>query len=286
MQIINGLLKNNSSNIDKSLILDYLVKNEDFFINILDRFNNNYCKIPNSISYYPFINNNEIDSLIAHTDNGYFYPLIKDQYIEEASSYITNNITKVFSIYGYLKTMKQVIKKIDKPYRYKNEYFIMKLMKNDFKKNDKQIEGYYCTMGNTSHFEKSKDLQFLYHKEEVYTNNSYYPYNVEMIAYKKLLKTKLNYIVFTKDENNIAVSKSNINGESPGYYQLGGIYTKKEYRNKGLSRLCVSCLIADAFLNSNKNNMILYVKKENLPAIKLYQRLGFTILDESMLCYY
>lgn len=286
MQIINGNLKNNPSNIDKSLIINYLLKNEDFFINILDRFNNNYSKIPHSISYYPFINNGGIDSLIAHTDNGYFYTLIKDEYINEASSYIMNNISKVFSIYGYLKTLEQILKKTDKPYRYKNEYFIMKLTKNDFKKIDEQIEGYYCTSGNISHFEKSKDLQFLYHKEEVYTNNSYYPYNVEMIAYKKLLKSRLNYIVFTKDENNIAVSKSNINGESPNYFQLGGIYTKEEFRNKGLSKLCVSCLIADVFSNSNKKNLILYVKKENLPAIKLYQRLGFTILDESMLCYY
>src|SRR4030065_1274975 len=102
----------------------------------------------------------------------------------------------------------------------------MKLIKTDFRKINNQIEGYYCTAGNTNHFEKSKDLQFLYHKEEVYTNNSYYPYNVEMIAYKKLLKTRLNYIVFTKDESNTAVSKANINGESPNYYQLGGIYTK------------------------------------------------------------
>ena len=283
---MNGHIKDNIKNTHKSMIIKYLIKNEEFFINILDKFNNDYSKIPNSINFYPFINNDCIDSLIVFSNDGYFYPLIKDKYIKESSQFFIKNISKIFSIYGHLDIVNILLKEINKPYRYKNEYYVMKLVKKNFTNYKFSLDNYYCIHGEEKHFPKIKDMQFLYHKEEVYCDNSFYPYQAEMLSLKKNLKTNINYIVFTNDEKNIAVSKANVNGESPNYFQLGGIYTRKEFRNKGLSKLCLSYFIDHIFSKTKKKGIILYVKKDNTPAIKLYEKLGFTYQYESILCYY
>ncbi len=283
--MMNGHLKNSYKNINKSLIIKYLIRNEDFFINILDKFNNNYSKIPDSINFYPFIINDQIDSLLAFTSDGFYYPLIKDKYIKESSIFLNSNIPKIFSIYGHINTINELVKGIEKPFRNKNDYYVMKLNKKEFVKYNNNIEDYYCIAGNKKHFEQLKEIQYLYHKEEVYTDTSFYPYQAEMLSLLNVLKTKINYIVFSKKEN-IAVSKANINGESLNYYQLGGIYTRKEYRNKGLSKYCLNCLINYIFSNTTKKAIMLYVKKENLPAINLYKKLGFKIQYESILCYF
>ena len=179
--MINSHIKDNIKYTHKTLIIKYLIKNEDFFISILDKFNNNYSKIPNSINFYPFILNDKIDSLIAFSNDGYYYPLIKDKYIKETSIFFTNNISKIFSIYGYIDILNTLIKEIKKPYRYKNEYYVMKLTKNNFIEYNINLDNYYCIHGNEKHFSKLKDIQYLYHKEEVYSHNSFYPYQAEMI---------------------------------------------------------------------------------------------------------
>jgi ribosomal protein S18 acetylase RimI-like enzyme len=283
---MNGHTEDKIKNNNETLILNYLLKNEEFFINILEKFNNNYSKIPNSVSFYPFFINNKIDSLIAFTNEGYYYPHIKIEYIDEATRFLANNINKIFAIYGHLNIVNELIKKIKKPYRYKNEYYVMNLIKDNFIRNNINYKNFYCIPGNEKYFAKLKDMQYLYHKEEVYTDNSFYPYQAEMHSLKRLLKTKINFIVLTNDSNNLAVSKVNVNGESPNYFQIGGTYTRKEFRNRGLSKFCLNYFIDHIFTKTKKNGIILYVKIKNLPAIKLYKALGFTIQFESILCYY
>jgi ribosomal protein S18 acetylase RimI-like enzyme len=269
------------------IIIDYLIENEIFFINILDKFNGNYSKIPGCVGYYPFFDNERINSLIAFLDNGYFYLDIKDKNIKESADFLINNFYKIFSIYGNKETIEKLIILIDKPYRYTNEYLFMKLEKKDFNSYENINDIFICKKCDISDFNDIKDIQYQYHKEEVYSNNSYYPYNAEMNALKDLLKERLVYAVYIKENNKYrAVAKSNVNGESFNYFQLGGIFTQKEYRNTGLSKFCLTNLINDIFSNYDKKGIILYVKRNNIPAINLYKSLGFKTEFETTLCYY
>ena len=113
-------------------IIDYLIENEIFFINVLDKFNRNFLNIPKSVGYYPFYDNNSLDSLIAFLDNGYFYAFIKDRNLDESAEYLINNFHKIFSLYGYKDTTSKLVKLINKPSRYSNDYLFMKLEKKDF----------------------------------------------------------------------------------------------------------------------------------------------------------
>ena len=42
-------------------IIEYLKNNEIFFINILDKFERNYFKMPDSTGFYPFYDNGKIE---------------------------------------------------------------------------------------------------------------------------------------------------------------------------------------------------------------------------------
>ncbi|MCK5198965.1 MAG: GNAT family N-acetyltransferase, partial [Spirochaetales bacterium] len=60
--------------------------------------------------------------------------------------------------------------------------------------------------------------------------------------------------------------------------QIGGVYTKPEYRNRGISTLLMQMLLNGIHKSGKK--AVLYVKKGNKPALALYRKLGFRIIDE------
>ena len=74
------------------------------------------------------------------------------------------------------------------------------------------------------------------------------------------------------------VSKANIHGVSKNYVQIGGVMTHPMYQGKGFAKQTVSALCTH-WLTQDKG-VILFVRNDNNPAIKLYQTLGFTPFDE------
>lgn len=61
---------------------------------------------------------------------------------------------------------------------------------------------------------------------------------------------------------------------------LDEIYLEDEYRNKGIGTNIIKNVI------SNTNIVYLWVYKNNIKAVELYKRLGFTIIDETETRYY
>ena len=265
-------------------IIDYLIENETYFLPVLDKFNNDYSKKPDCLDFKIFYENNKIDSLIAYTDYGTFYPHVKPKYLNETIYFINNSNLLLFSIYGEISQIKEILNNLD--YKSKNyiEYYSMLLLKENFQEFSNYNRNILCRKCDKRDFNNLKKLQYLYHKEEVYTNGVYYPYEAEMESFKQLLETRLNYAIF--NEKNRAVSKVNVNGESPNYFQIGGMFTMKEYRNKGYARLCLNALSKEGVNNFDKNGIILFVKKDNYPAIKAYEKLGFKVVKETAICYF
>ena len=61
---------------------------------------------------------------------------------------------------------------------------------------------------------------------------------------------------------------------------LDEIYLEEEYRNKGIGTNIIKNVI------SNNNIVYLWVYKNNIKAVELYKRLGFTIINETETRYY
>ena len=77
------------------------------------------------------------------------------------------------------------------------------------------------------------------------------------------------------------VSKANIHGVSRHYAQIGGVLTHPDFQNRGYAKQTVST-VCQHWLDQNKQPL-LFVKNENLPAIKVYESLGFQPVDEFLL---
>jgi len=77
---------------------------------------------------------------------------------------------------------------------------------------------------------------------------------------------------FVKDDDKI-VSAAGVHLVTPQIAQLGNIVTDKTYRNRGFATACTNALAAD--LASKGRIVSLFVRTNNVPAIHLYEKLGF-----------
>ena len=97
-------------------------------------------------------------------------------------------------------------------------------------------------------------------------------------ALLNLQKTCNTQSVFYALSGKEIMAKVNTNGKGIGYNQIGGVYTKPEFRNRGVSTYIMKVLLNEIHMSGRK--AVLYVKKDNKPALALYRKLGFHIIDE------
>lgn len=125
------------------------------------------------------------------------------------------------------------------------------------------------------------ELQENYEKEEVLIDKEKFNKKLCMTNLKFSLK---NQIIFIAEHNGKAVSKAGTNARGFKIDQIGGVYTKKEFRGRNISALVLKELFSE--LSKEKNTVCLFVKKDNHAAIKLYKKIGFSIIDEYRIVYY
>lgn len=118
-------------------------------------------------------------------------------------------------------------------------------------------------------------LEKAYLLEEVLVGNSGINQQAVLINLKK---TCTNQSVFYGLFENKIIAKVNTNGKGFCYNQIGGVFTKPEYRNLGISTYLMKILLNEIHISGK--NAVLYVKKENKPALTLYKKLGFNIVSE------
>jgi uncharacterized protein len=80
------------------------------------------------------------------------------------------------------------------------------------------------------------------------------------------------------------VAKAATNARGGRYDQLGGVYTVPEFRGRGIGSLVVAN-IARLIIGQHRG-VSLFVKKDNVPAQRLYARLGFSHMADLRICYY
>lgn len=87
----------------------------------------------------------------------------------------------------------------------------------------------------------------------------------------------LKKILLMYDEEK-AIASASIRKVDNNTAELCSIYTEEEYRNKGISSLLINELIK--YLNFNHyKKLILYTLKGSVPAISLYNKLGFVEIN-------
>jgi len=80
------------------------------------------------------------------------------------------------------------------------------------------------------------------------------------------------------------VGKANINAQSYNCLQIGGVYVRPEFRSLGIAQALTTALIQ--MFARQKNHFTLYVKKTNIAARRVYDKLGFVKTGDYRISYY
>ncbi len=123
------------------------------------------------------------------------------------------------------------------------------------------------------------ELQKKYQIEEVLPRGTTLNDNQCKILLKNRLLEQKVYAIKSL-QNNCFVAMAGTNAIGINCVQLGGIYTKTEYRGRGFAQILVSTIV-----NGAEKHPVLFVKKQNLPAIKAYKNANFSIIDSYRICY-
>jgi len=125
------------------------------------------------------------------------------------------------------------------------------------------------------------DIQKKYEIEEVLLPGNTFSASATIRHLKQTLREQ---IVLVAELDGIAVAKANTNARGVFYDQIGGVFTEKALRSRGVGtalmlRLCE--LVA-----KDHKSATLFVKEENGPAQKMYRNIGFAIESGFRISYY
>lgn len=79
-------------------------------------------------------------------------------------------------------------------------------------------------------------------------------------------------------KNGKIISKANIHATSENYAQIGGVMTHPDHQGKGYAKQTVS-VVCKYWIERGKD-IILFVRNDNEPALKVYHAIGFQPIDD------
>lgn len=124
-------------------------------------------------------------------------------------------------------------------------------------------------------------LQEAYEREEVLIRQEYYDPKKSLAEIRANLSSQLYYVA---EYRGSIVAKGGTNARGLGFDQIGGVYTKPEFRNRKIGHALVRGIMERIYRDDKR--ACLFVKKANVPAVRLYTRLGFRIVDDFNIRYF
>lgn len=124
-------------------------------------------------------------------------------------------------------------------------------------------------------------IQKQYEMEEVLLpGNSFNPV-ASLNHLREMLRTQ---VVVHATISGVAVAKAGTNARGLFYDQLGGVFTHRSLRSRGVGTALMLRLLGH--LAAERKTATLFVKKDNAAAVRMYRNLRFSVLDEFRISYY
>lgn len=124
-------------------------------------------------------------------------------------------------------------------------------------------------------------LQRAYEREEVLLNPNEFNATGCLLQLQKSLRKE---IIFLAERGGKVIGKAGTNARGINYYQVGGVFTSPELRNRGVGRALMGALMA--FAAESQKHICLFVKVKNDHALRLYRGLGFVIRNGFTISYF
>jgi GNAT superfamily N-acetyltransferase len=162
------------------------------------------------------------------------------------------------------------------------DYYLLSLAKPKFiAPGGTKIAGLTIRQATVKDAERLFPLQKEYELEEVYIDPTRFN---ERFCMSNLRQTLRKEIVLVAESNGEIIAKAGTNARGYLFDQIGGVYTVKEMRRKGVGTVLVAGLIEN--ISRRRMNTCLFVKKINTGAVTMYTKLGFSFEDDFRIAYY
>lgn len=143
-------------------------------------------------------------------------------------------------------------------------------------------EGFCIERCRLEHANLLMPLQLAYEKEEVLPTCRKFDPSVIRFNLERTLRTE--YVLAIRTTDGKFIAKANTNSIGVNCIQIGGVYTIPEFRRRKFASLLISCL-SYKIINIRRIP-VLFVKKENAVAEKLYKTLGFSPITNYCIAYF
>jgi predicted GNAT family acetyltransferase len=125
------------------------------------------------------------------------------------------------------------------------------------------------------------DIQKKYEIEEVLLPGNTFSPTATMQHLKQTLGEQ---IVLVAEIDGVPVGKANTNARGVFYDQVGGVFTERALRSRGIGTALMLRLLGR--IAADSKNASLFVKMENEPALRMYRAIGFGVEDGFRISYY
>ncbi len=125
------------------------------------------------------------------------------------------------------------------------------------------------------------ELQKAYELEEVVLTPALFS---EQACLRLLRQALHDELVLYVDRDGTPLAKAGTNARGFAVDQIGGVFTARAERGRGLARMVVAALLREIF--REKAAASLFVKHGNAAAIAVYERLGFSTVGAYAITYY
>lgn len=162
-----------------------------------------------------------------------------------------------------------------------NDYKLMVLPHQQFQDSQKLYNDDFIMRCTENDMENLFEIERNYLQDEVAVRGQKVSDAEVSMRLRQILKNQLYFVLISDDR---IVSKAYTNAIGKNWIQIGGVYTLFQFRQNGYAALTVSTL-CKRILQAHKN-ISLFVKTKNLPAQRLYQKIGFTFHSDYKIVYF
>ncbi len=275
------LIKDNLTQAAKEFCLEY----EKFNLTLIQKISDGILPI------YAICEEEKILGLFTLSKFGQIHLLFSidsDEVINVAATFILKQKIKLFSIAGpasSIDSMKKILFAQKAP-SHEQEYFLLQATpfinqqaeNKQAESSDKNQQIRKCCIDD---LDSLLPLQAAYEKEEVIFNGR----EVNLLYTKSTLKKAIEagqvFAIFSEGK---ILSKMNISAQGENHILFGGVFTPKEYRRHGFAGSLINFIVNSQGQNGKKS--VLFVKTDNLPALRLYASCGFAQFGNYKICYF
>ena len=269
-------------------VTDFLLAREEFWTSLTDRVFRKGILLPLSKSGdLQLLENSqgELRGLIYHEPAGFTFPAIQPPLGTEETAGLREALKsykKITTLMGNSQVIDICVDALNIPPAYRVDYLLMNrhLRAGGFSTENPIPREIYEHL-KPGQIREIYPLQKAYEIEEVLLEPDRFNPLICMGHLRDALKKQL---IYGTRINGRLIAKAGTNALGVNWVQLGGIFTAPGYRGRGIARRLLSQLLSS--IDGRGLGATLFVKPQNIPAVSLYKRVGFTEAGPFSIAYY